>query len=97
MTHDRTYVNFGGMSQGQANFLNVLKQYQQIIETLDTQVRTHLAEWDGDARSAYEMKSREWKAASQRMSTAVSGMGRSIGDAHDIHLGAEKINTALWA
>jgi len=97
MSDDRTYVNFGGMQQGQANFMNALKQYQSIIETLDAQVRAHLAEWDGDARTAYEQKSREWKLASQRMATAVSSMGRSIGDSHDIHLGAEKSNTALWA
>ena len=64
---------------------------------LDSQVRTHLAEWDGDAKQAYEQKSREWKIASQRMAFAVQAMGKSIGDAHDIHLQAEKINTAQWA
>ncbi|WP_026415337.1 WXG100 family type VII secretion target [Actinomadura oligospora] len=91
-----TYVNFGGMQNGQQNFLAALKQYQSTLDQLDAQVRAHLAEWDGDARQAYEAKSREWKQAAQRMATAVSGMSQAIGDSHDIHLGAERTNAGMW-
>ncbi|GGV26661.1 hypothetical protein GCM10010182_56790 [Actinomadura cremea] len=94
---DYTYVNFGGMQNAQQNFQNALKSYQATLDALDAQVRANLAEWDGDARAAYEQKSREWKQAAQRMATAVNGMSRAIGDSHDIHLGAERTNTAMWA
>ncbi|MFC6882879.1 MULTISPECIES: WXG100 family type VII secretion target [Actinomadura] len=97
MGTDYTFVNFAGMTTGQADFIAALKKYEAILQDLDRQVRTHLAEWDGDARGAYETKLREWKMASQRMANAVQGMGRAIGDSHDIHLGAEKANTAMWA
>lgn len=97
MSTDYTYVNFGGMQNAQQNFLSALKSYQATLETLDSQVRAHLAEWDGDARAAYEQKSREWKQAAQQMATAVSSMSKVIGESHDIHLGAERQNTAMWA
>jgi len=97
MSNDFTYVNFGGMQSAQANFMNALKRYQATLDTLDAQVRANLAEWDGDARTAYEQKSREWKQAAQRMAASVSGMSKAIGDSHDIHLGAERTNTAMWA
>lgn len=91
-----TYVNFGGMQNAQANFRNALKTYQATLDSLDAQVRAHLAEWDGDARAAYEQKSREWKQSAQRMAGAVNGMGQAIGDSHDIHLGAERNVTSMW-
>jgi ESAT-6 family protein len=93
---DYTYVNFGGMQNGQANFLAALKNFQNALQTLDNNVRTTLADWDGDARTAYESKKREWEAAAQKMATVVQGMGGAIGDSHDIHRTAENQNTALW-
>lgn len=93
---DYVYVNFGGMQNGQANFLTALKQFQQALQTLDAQVRSTMAEWEGDARTAYEAKKREWELAAQRMATVVQGMGGAIGDSHDIHLQAERQNTSLW-
>ncbi|MUN40783.1 WXG100 family type VII secretion target [Actinomadura litoris] len=96
MSTEYTYVNFGGMQNAQANFMKALRSYQATLDTLDAQVRANLAEWDGDARAAYEQKSREWKQAAQRMAAAVSGMGTAVGDSHDIHLGAERSNTAMW-
>lgn len=94
---DFTMVNFGGMQNGQANFVAALKQFQAALQTLDNNVRTHLAEWDGDAKAAYEVKKAEWARAAQKMATVVQGMGGAIGDSHDIHRTAENQNTGLWA
>ena len=58
MSTEYTYVDFGGMQNAQANFTSALKSYQAALDTLDSQVRAHLAEclvsipWDGLKLSA---------------------------------------------
>ncbi|RFU43308.1 WXG100 family type VII secretion target [Actinomadura logoneensis] len=91
------FIHFGGMQNAQQNFLAALNKYNSILEQLHSQVRNHLAEWDGDARAAYDAKSREWAVAAQRMATAVSGMSKAIGESHDIHRGAEGQNVGVWS
>ncbi|RAY11453.1 hypothetical protein DPM19_29530 [Actinomadura craniellae] len=93
---DYTLVNFGGMQNGQANFVNALNQFKAALDQLDGDIRTHLAEWDGDARAAYTQAQARWNQAAARMTAVVQGMGGAIGDSHDIHRRAENVNTNLW-
>ncbi|MFC0041461.1 WXG100 family type VII secretion target [Actinomadura rayongensis] len=93
---ETTFVNFGGMKDAQAQFLKAAQQYRSIVEQLDAQVRNHLSEWDGEARAAYQRKADEWRRAADRMQAAANKLSLVIGDSHDIHLGAEKANTAMW-
>lgn len=93
---ETTFVDYGGMDSGAANFRASLNRFQGILNDLDRDIRTHLAEWEGGAREAYNQAQARWAQSAQRMENAIQGMGGAVQDSGEIHKGGDGRVASSW-
>jgi early secretory antigenic target protein ESAT-6 len=93
---DFTRVNFAAMKQAEASFRKALAEYNAALDDLHGKVRSTLAEWDGDAKRAYEVKQKEWTVAGRQLGVAVNSMGGALGESHDSYRTTENRNAGLF-
>ena len=91
-----TRVMFGTMEQGQADFARTYSSLQSTVNTLDSQLRANLAEWNGAAQQAYYQAKAAWDAAMADMANVVNQLGTVIGTANANYTAAERANTSMW-
>jgi 6 kDa early secretory antigenic target len=91
-----TRVMFGQLDQSRADFAGTYSSLQDTISTLDTQLRTNLAEWDGSAQQAYYAAKTVWDNAMADMANVLNQLGLVIGVADTNYTSAEAANTQLW-
>ncbi|MDL4772607.1 WXG100 family type VII secretion target [Actinomadura xylanilytica] len=96
MTSDYTRVDFAAMKEAQANFQKALSSYTAILDDLKGKIQTTLADWEGDARRAYEVKQDEWNRAGAKLGDSVHKMGQAIGESHDGYRTTENRNTQMF-
>lgn len=94
--NDYTRAVFGQLNQSEADFANIYSQLQETISSLDAQLRSNLAEWDGSAQQAYYAAKAVWNAAMADMSNVLNQLGVVIGVANENYGHVEAANTALW-
>ncbi len=91
-----TRVQFGTLETSQADFLKTYSALQSTISTLDGQLRSNLAQWDGNAQQAYYAAKQVWDTAMADMANVVNQLGVVIGVANENYTNAERVNTAMW-
>lgn len=94
---DYTRAVFGGLQQGQADFVSIYGQLTSTVQDLDSRLRANLAEWDGQAQQAYYAAKAQWDAAMADMGNVLNQLGAVIGVANENYAHAEAANSALWA
>jgi 6 kDa early secretory antigenic target len=92
-----TRVVFSSMEQGRADFAATYSSVQNTVSTLDSQLRSNLAEWDGQAQQAYYAAKTTWDNAMADMASVLNQLGTVIGVANDNYTSAESANTQMWA
>jgi len=91
-----TRAVFGSLQTGEADFASTYAQLQSTISTLDAQLRSGLAQWDGDAQQAYYVAKTKWDAAMANMATVLNNLGAVVGEAQVNYSSTEVANAALW-
>jgi 6 kDa early secretory antigenic target len=91
-----TRAVFGSLEQGQADFTQTYTTLQAEVNGLDTQLRSSLSAWDGQAQQAYYTAKAQWDAAMASMAQVLSQLGAVVGTANSNYQGAEAANSALW-
>jgi 6 kDa early secretory antigenic target len=91
-----TQAVFGTLQQSQADFAGTYSQLQDTIETLDSQLRSNLSEWDGSAQQAYYAAKTVWDGAMANMANVLNHIAIVIGAADANYQAAEAANTRLW-
>lgn len=71
---DFTQVNANAMTTGIEDLAQAHRQLTQNLDELDGQLKSSLAQWDGEARNAYHTAQAQWNAAANHMSSVVSKM-----------------------
>ena len=92
-----TRVQFGSLSQAEADFASAYSSLQSTISTLEGQLNAHLAAWTGDAQAAYHAAQAKWNAAMADMATVLNQLGVVVGDANANYQGTERANTGIWS
>jgi len=77
--------------------VTVIRGLQTEVASLDAQLRSSLAAWDGNAQQAYFTAKAQWDAAMANMAQVRSQLGAVIGTAHSNYQSAEASNAALWS
>jgi 6 kDa early secretory antigenic target len=91
-----TLAQFTALEQGQADFQGTYNSLQGTIDTLDSQLRTNLDQWEGSAQEAYYAAKAKWDNAMSNMQGVLNQIAAVIGTASDNYQHAESANTALW-
>jgi ESAT-6 family protein len=91
-----TRAVFGSLQTGEADFASTYAQLQSTLSTLDSQLKSSLAHWDGDAQQAYYVAKAKWDAAMANMATVLNNLQAVIGEAHHNYSTTEVSNAALW-
>lgn len=91
-----TRAVFGSLQSGEADFASIYSQLQGTISTLDAQLRSNLAQWDGEAQQAYYVAKAKWDAAMANMQMVLSNLRAVIGEANVNYSTTEAANAQLW-
>lgn len=89
-------ANFGVLSSSAENYAIVAGTIRKELDALESSLKKHLAEWDGDAQQAYWRFKAQWDAAAADMQNVIQKMGLAIGTAHDNYVEAEKFGVNLF-
>lgn len=94
---DYTKANFGAMQQAQADFTLAYRALTDELDDLEKTLEKQLAQWEGDAVSAYWDAKRQWDAAANHIGQVLNQLGAVIGEAHSNYSSAERRNQGIWA
>lgn len=92
-----TRVMFGSLQAGEADFARAYAQLTETISTLESQLNTNLALWNGQARSAYTQAQAVWHNAEANMAAVMQHLGAVIGTANENYMATERANASAWA
>ena len=93
---DFTQVNAGAMSQGISDLNTAYTQTENTLSTLEGELESSLAQWDGAAREAYSAAKAKWDAAANHIGQVLNQLGTVIGEAHSNYSNAERMNQGIW-
>jgi early secretory antigenic target protein ESAT-6 len=94
---DYTSANFSGLSTGAAAFAQTASALMTELEDLEGKLKAKLAQWEGNAQSAYHTYQQQWSQSARDMQQIVSQLGTAISDSHDNYQAAERANTQNWS
>lgn len=94
---DYTQAVFGSLAQGESDFARIYAQVQQTTQTLESQLNTQLAAWDGQAKEAYAVARAQWQAAEANMAAVLNNLRAVAGLANVNYQSTEASNASLWA
>ncbi|MCO5994758.1 WXG100 family type VII secretion target [Actinoallomurus rhizosphaericola] len=93
---DAIRVELAALSKGEAAFEQVLKAVRRLLHDLDRDLSRQLAEWDGDAKAAYQRAHEEWRAAADDMADQLDGLKKVIRTAHHNYGRSLQANMTMW-
>lgn len=94
---DYTTVNAGAMQQGIGDLRTAYNGTTSTLSTLEGQLNSSLAQWDGAAREAYAVAKSKWDAAANHMSEVINKMTSTLGQISETYDSTERTNTSLWS
>lgn len=94
---DFTSVNAGAMQQGIADLNTAYKALTEQLSTLEGQLNSSLAQWDGAARSAYTQAKAEWDAAANHMGDVIAKMQQVMTQISENYDSNERAIQGSWA
>jgi WXG100 family type VII secretion target len=94
--NDFTHVEFAALEQGQSDFQRTYTSLQTVLDDLEQQLQTNLAEWTGAAQGAYTETRMVWNAAMANLQATLTQLASSIGIANDSYQEAERSVRSRW-
>jgi early secretory antigenic target protein ESAT-6 len=93
---DYTMAQFGGLQAGEENYKAIYTQLQSRMESLDSQLRSQLSQWEGSAQQAYYTAKTQWDAAMANMQSVLASLQSVAAEASQRYPAVEAQNSALW-
>jgi early secretory antigenic target protein ESAT-6 len=84
------------MSQAYEAFSRTLSEMNQELAELDANLRNSLAEWDGQARRAFDVAHQEWRQSASDMARQLAGLRQAIATAHGNYSRCEAANLMMF-
>jgi WXG100 family type VII secretion target len=90
-------VQFDALSTG-ASELGVSHQaLVSTLEDLDRQLTTTLADWNSDARTAYQQVREANRQQTNHLASVLLAMTNHVNNSHENYTSTEMRNTSIWA
>ncbi len=93
---DFTAVNAASMQEGIASLQNAHKSLTDHLDTLESELQSSLAKWDGAAQAAYHQAKLEWDKAARHMQEVVQKMGSVLGQITENYDANERAIQSSW-
>ncbi len=92
----RIFVRLATMREAADDFQSALDHYTAELQSLEDDLKKHLHEWTGEARSAFDAFHAEWHRSARDMADALGGLRRRIVRAHGNYHSAHRANQLTW-
>ncbi|GAA2150460.1 WXG100 family type VII secretion target [Actinomadura napierensis] len=89
-------VDLDTMARTVEAFERLRKEFVECVDVLDGNLRLHLAEWDGDARHAYDVAHRDWTEAAADMADQIAYLRHWLTVGHRNYSGALDAAMRTW-
>jgi uncharacterized protein YukE len=93
---ERIYADLAVLERGVENFAQVLKEYEDVLSSLDDHLRVSLAEWRGEARRAYRTFHHEWREQARDMAARLAWLRQVIASSHGNYGLSRSVNLKMW-
>jgi WXG100 family type VII secretion target len=93
---DFVLANFGSLAEGESSFAAAYNGLSSTVSDLQSQLQSHLADWEGSAQAAYQEAHAIWTQAIGDMGQVITAMSSVIGTANENYQGAERTNASMF-
>jgi len=97
MSDDYTAVNAGAMQQGIGDLQTAYNTTDSTLTTLEGELESSLAQWDGEARAAYSQAKAKWDAAAAHMSSVIQKMTTTLSTIDENYNANERAIQSSWS
>jgi len=87
---------FGTLAEGESDFQSAYNGLVSTVNDLDSQLRSKLSSWDGQAQAAYYQAKTTWDNAISDMGLVIQGLSRVIGNANSNYQATETANASMF-
>ncbi|MGD7707361.1 WXG100 family type VII secretion target [Microlunatus sp. Y2014] len=94
---DFTAVNAGQMQQGISDLNTAHKGTDSTLTQLEGELEQSLAQWDGQAREAYQAAKQKWDAAANHMAQVIQKMTTTLSTISENYDANERNITSSWS
>jgi len=94
---DYTQVNAGAMQQGIGDLQTAYSGTDSTLTSLEQELESSLAQWDGAAREAYSVAKAKWDQAAQHMAQVIQKMTQTLGTIDENYSSNERSIESNWA
>jgi WXG100 family type VII secretion target len=93
----RVAVNHDAVADTVARLALTVREFERALDTLDAEVKTLQAAWNGDAQTAYERAHGDWSASIHGMKALLAEANRRLITANAISMETASTAKRLWA
>ena len=93
---DFVSANFGSLADGESSFTAAYNGLSSTVSDQQSQLQSHLSDWEGSAQAAYQEAHAIWTRAIQDMGQVITAMSTVIGAANDNYQTAERTNSSMF-
>jgi WXG100 family type VII secretion target len=90
-------VQFDSLSTGASDLGVAHQALVSTLEDLDHQLTTTLADWNSDARTAYQQVRESNRQQTNHLAGVLQAMAAHVSNSHEQYTSTELRNTSIWA
>ena len=94
---DATVYSQSGLQEGISSLTRAHKELVEMLETLKGELRSSLAQWEDNARHAYQEVQEQWDRSAERQNDIIQRMPVLLGNIADGYDATERSNQSRWA
>ncbi len=90
-------ANFTSFADAEDGFQQVLWAFESVLDSLKAKLEETLAEWTGDAQSAYAEARTTWDQAARDLHAELARLHKAIKRTHHNFRSASDTNVRMWS
>ncbi|WP_019630510.1 WXG100 family type VII secretion target [Actinomadura atramentaria] len=93
---DRIRAELAALETGEAGLRRAYERFKSTLDRLDGELRTSLAAWSGEDRTAYDQAHREWTEAARDIARRLDELHRHVARARLNFHASLRANHGMW-
>lgn len=93
---DQIQVHFGDLSTGATDITAGAARLNQRLDDLKAYINQYTASWEGEAKTHYDARQREWDTAAADLNAILHKVGQAVGITNDDFVANEHKLAGMW-